>query len=389
MALWATQPTSSRCRKRSISFRDLDVRVLCDLVSKMNRIVAWSTVLLLCLSGSAFAQPAPSPEEVQQAQARWGEGKAFFDSGNYESARLAFKQAYMLFQHPAFLQNLGEAELRCGRQVDAARHLSQFIRSANGATPAQRDAAKKSLKKASEKLGVVVVETNTDDAEVRVDDDVIGRSPLGALQWFVEPGAHAVSARKEGYLDGTEKVDVAIGPPKNVFVKLQRVIGGADDAKADPSQNSNPAQGVSTGAIDSSVASNDSKGTSVQPRTIVLIGGAGLAVGALGLGVYYAAKVHSDNTHIDDLFAPVGGDSATTCATPSTATKEACAALVTEGPQLQRDRNARTALLLAGGVLGAATVATFFLWPARAPRSTAVLPDVGPGRGGVVVVGRF
>src|ERR1043166_9387559 len=119
---------------------------------------------LVMAGSSLLAQPAPTPEEVQQAQARWGEGKAFFDAGNYESARVAFKQAYTVFQHPAFLQNLGEAELRCGRQVEAARHLSQFIRTANAATPTQRDAAKKSLKKASETLGSVVVETNTDDA---------------------------------------------------------------------------------------------------------------------------------------------------------------------------------------------------------------------------------
>src|SRR5438046_2562708 len=101
----------------SISFRDLPARVRCEIVSKMNRIVAWSSVVLMCVCAPAFAQPAPTPEEVQQAQARWGEGKSFFDSGNYESARLAFKQAYMLFQHPAFLQNLGEAELHCGRLV--------------------------------------------------------------------------------------------------------------------------------------------------------------------------------------------------------------------------------------------------------------------------------
>src|SRR6185369_12399263 len=116
----------------------------------MTGIVARVTLVVLCWSASGFAQPAPSPEEVQQAQARWSEGKAFFDAGNFESARVAFKQAYTVFPHPAFLQNLGEAELRCGRSVEAARHLSQFIRNATSATAAQRDAAKNSLKKASE-----------------------------------------------------------------------------------------------------------------------------------------------------------------------------------------------------------------------------------------------
>src|SRR5258706_14986323 len=108
----------------------------------------------------AFAQPAPTPEEVQQAQARWNEGKAFFDAGNFEAARVAFKQAYTVFPHPVFLQNLGEAELRSGRNVEAARHFEAFLRTSSSSSGAQRDQARKSLKKAAAKLGSVVVDTN-------------------------------------------------------------------------------------------------------------------------------------------------------------------------------------------------------------------------------------
>src|SRR5262249_13565895 len=90
------------------------------------------------------AQPAPSPHEVQQARNRWDEGKAAFDGGKFEEARIAFKQAYSVYPHPAFLQNLGEAELRTGRVVDAARHLADYLRLATSASTVQRNAAKKS-----------------------------------------------------------------------------------------------------------------------------------------------------------------------------------------------------------------------------------------------------
>ena len=142
-----------------------------------SRLVPPLSALAFCVTLPLFAQPAPTPEEVKQAQVRWNEGKASFEAGNFEAARIAFKQPYIVYPHPVFLQNLGEAELRCGRQVEAARHLSQFIRTAN-ATPTQRDAAKKSLKKASEALGSVVVETNTDDSPFLVDsisEELAGR----------------------------------------------------------------------------------------------------------------------------------------------------------------------------------------------------------------------
>ncbi len=360
----------------------------------MSRIVTCVVWVALCWHSPAFAQPAPTPEEVQQAQARWAEGKAFFDAGNYESARVAFKQAYTVFPHPAFLQNLGEAELHCGRQVEAARHLSQFIRTATAGTALQRDAAKKSLKKASEKLGSLIVETNADDAEVHVDDDIIGRSPLGSMQWFVEPGAHAVVARKEGYLDGTERVDVAIGPPKNVFVKLQRVITGAADDVTPPGA----APGAKSDAplatpLEPSVAPEAKKGLTLQPRTLVLMGGAVLTVAALGLAGFFETEVHNDvselNTARSNLTPVKGLASAQWCVAPSMSAKPACDRVGVEGSRLERDKNIRNGLLITGGVLGVATVATYFLWAPRSARSTALLAEVGPGRVEVMVVGRF
>jgi PEGA domain len=363
----------------------------------MNRIIVWITVVLMSVGAPAFAQPAPTPEEVQQAQARWGEGKAFFDAGNYEAARVAFKQAYTVFPHPAFLQNLGEAELRCGRQVDAARHLSQFIRTATAGTTAQRDAAKKSLKKATEKLGSVIVETNAEDAEVHVDDDVIGRSPLGSMQWFVEPGAHSVIARKEGYLDGIEKIDVAIGPPKNVFVKLQRVVGSvADDASPQAAANVAKPEPASAGQIEPPVGSapDTKKGPVMQPRTLVLIGGAVLTVGAFGLAGFFATEVGSDlseQSAAQQNLVPVAGvvPEKWCAGTLTLSAKAACDHLAVTGVRVRRDQMARNGLLIAGGVLGVATVATYFLWPARPNRSPAVALDLGPDRRGVMVYGQF
>src|SRR5262245_59789765 len=90
--------------------------------------LALAALAVVATSRFAAAQPAPTPEEVQQAQIRWNEGKKYFDAGNYEAARVAFKQAYTVFPHAAFLQNLGEAELRSGRNVEAARHFTAFLR---------------------------------------------------------------------------------------------------------------------------------------------------------------------------------------------------------------------------------------------------------------------
>lgn len=339
---------------------------------------------------AAFAQPAPTAEEVQQAQARWSEGKAAFEAGNFEAARLAFKQAYSVLPHPAFLQNIGEAELRTGRMVEAARHLSQYLRTASSSAP-QREAAKKSLQKAAEHLAAVVVETNVDDAEVRVDDEVVGKSPLGSAVWYVDPGEHAVVIRKDGYAEGAGRVYVLSGETKTITVALNATptqgagavsFGSASAAPASP-QTAESAPAASTGP-------------GVQPRTVVLIGGAALTLVGVGIGTAYAFKTGSDTDAYDTAFAQknaVAGTSANACANPAGgAASAACRTLRDSADQIDRDRMMRNVSFIAAGVVGAATVATFFLWrPARnaTTATVAIAPSVGPQQRGIEIVGRF
>jgi hypothetical protein len=336
---------------------------------RSRRIFGLLSALVFAASG-ALAQPAPTPEEVQQAQVRWNEGKAFYDAGNFEAARVAFKQAFTIFPHPVFLQNLGEAELRAGRSVEAARHLEAFLRTANTASAAQRESAKKSLKKASEKLASIVISTNETDAEIRVDEDVVGRSPLGALEWYLEPGRHVVVARKEGYLDGSEQVFVTIGASKTVVVRVQRV--------AEAGSSPEPA---ARGSIDPPHVADTS---SLEPRTIVLASGVVLTVAALTLGTVYVARVATDRSRIDDARITVRG--ASDCGPPSPLA--ACADLAHYATRLPTDRNVRNAAFVSAGVLGAATAAAWLLWR-PAPRNLALGGFIEPGQYGLAIFGNF
>jgi len=333
---------------------------------------------LVFLASSALAQPAPTPEEVQQAQVRWNEGKAFFDSGNFEAARVAFKQAYTVFPHPVFLQNLGEAELRTGRNVEAARHFEAFLRASSSASSAQRDLAKKSLRRAAETLGSMVIEANADDAEIRVDDEVVGRTPLGSLEWYVEPGRHVVVARKEGYLDGSEQVFVPAGAAKTVVVRVQRVAGGADASSAVPG---------APGAEASAGPPKRAERTPLSPRTLVVAGGAVLTLAALTVGTVYAVRVGSDASHVESARArlpePERG------CVGDAAPPGVCDELARYRTRLPVDQNARNVAFGVAGVLGAATIVTFLVWPRRSPDAVVVSGMVESGQYGFALSGRF
>jgi tetratricopeptide (TPR) repeat protein len=360
-------------------------------------------------STSASAQPAPTPEEVQQAQIRWGEGKVAFDAGNYEAARIAFKQAFTVFPHPAFLQNLGEAELRTGRLVEAARHLSEYLRSvSNSGSPAQRDMAKKSLQKASARLGSLIIETNVTDAEVRVDDETVGRSPLGSAPWFVEPGRHTVTVRREGYQDAAQTVDVAVGPSKNVSIAVQPLAGaGAPAPGAASPSTAAPARAETPAAVAGSNPDRRAMGGEPAPvsgRTAVLVTGAGLALIGLGLGIAYTVKVSGDANDVDQASQAVqnaAGTDTRSCipdsinALPAARrdpARNACDSLGRMVDRLHADQAIRDGSFVAGAVVGVATAAAFFLWPAsRDPAASSIhaAPFASHEMRGIAVRGRF
>jgi len=340
---------------------------------------------------------------VQQAQVRWNEGKAYFDAGNFEAARVAFKQAYTVFPHAAFLQNLGEAELRTGRHVEAARHFTAFLRASSTGSPAQRELAKKSLAKAAERLGSIIVTTNVDDAEIRIDDEVVGRSPLGSLAWFVEPGRHLITARKDGYLDGTERIDVAIGPPRPVLVRVQRVVGGTSEP---PPDDPKPGRAPAVVSPPVSVANERTSGglavgaeprrTAIPARTVVLLGGAALTVGAAAVGTVYAWRTSDASTRVDSAHrgvADINRDEPLSVCHPDVpkdaASIDACQRYSDEQTQYHADRRIRDIALVGAGVLGVATVATFFIWRPRSAPPVSVGPALSPSAPGVVVFGNF
>src|SRR5258706_5056331 len=105
----------------------------------------------LLAAAPSFADP-PN-EAVKMARRRFQEGVAAVDAGNYEAARVAFQQAYALKPHPSVLRNLGQAELKTGRYVEAARHLSTFVRDTTYGTTPEREAAAKSLAQAETQVG--------------------------------------------------------------------------------------------------------------------------------------------------------------------------------------------------------------------------------------------
>ena len=355
-------------------------------------------LIVLTWALPCFAEPAP--EQIKVARKRFQEGVAAADARNYEAARVAFQQAYALKPHPSVLRNLGQAELETGHYLDAARHLSTFIRDTTFGTPSERESAKKSLAEAETKIGRLILEVDVPGAEIAVDGEMSGRSPLGADPIYVEPGQRVVRVQKDGYdlyeqaqtfeSDRVIRLKVALrpsGPLPTEAASVSRTSPTLIEPViiAPPPDRSRPA-----GPSPFTPAPDSVERSGVDSRTIVLISGAGLTVLAAGFGVgltLQGVSLDDDATKqralVNEKFGPSGCSS-------GNATQRECVKLEDTLDRRNRANAIGQGAFIAAGVLGAATVVGFFLWP-RSHTSVAPYASIGPtGEGAVLgVAGKY
>jgi len=319
----------------------------------------------------------------EQALARWKEGAAAFSAGRYETARNAFLQAYSIRPHPAFLQNLGEAELRTGHYVEAATHLRDYLQ-AGIAKPDERAKALASFEGAMIHVGRLVIEATVAAAEVRVDGKDLREPASEPRPLLVSPGVHAISASKAGYVTAQRQVDVGEGVVTHVKLELAPLI---PDRSADEIPLRKLDEPAPTRA---NVATNHRS----DLRSISIIVGAGLTTIALGTGTYFAIKRSGDLQRANELrtqLSPYNTASGLACFKPLPETAGWCSELNDRMDAINFETAGERIAFVSGAVLGVATLAAVFLWPRESGSSptASLVPFAGRQATGLQLVGSY
>jgi hypothetical protein len=227
---------------------------------------------------AAVAAPLTPQEE---ATARFQTGLRYYDAQDFESARLAFTQAYAVLKRPGILLNLALSELYSDRPVEALEHLDVLLAEPDLAAD-DRAHAKKAYDTAFAKTGHIAVEAPA-EAEVSIDGKrVLPRRPLV----HVAPGAHEVEA-KLGEETKRERVNARPGETTNVTL----AFGVARDAPGGPFTTDPPADG------------SGRDGTFWGIRSIGGLSLVGLGAVALGVGLAFKIDQSTEGDRVTDLQA--------------------------------------------------------------------------------------
>lgn len=259
---------------------------------------------MLCAAPAA-AQPKPDkpPSDVQTDRARQlhKEADELFKKNDFERARVAYLAAWALKKHFQIAASLGDCELRLGRYRDAAEHLTFALRELPATSDWQsvRDGATKMLADAKTHVGAVTLTVNVADADVSVDQTVVGKTPL-LDPIFLDPGAHTIEVKKVGFIAKRVDVDAKAGKtePQDVTLDSEGSTTGAGGAPPDSTS-------TGTGGAGGGSSTPPPSGKSVP----LIVSGTVLAVVGVGIGATLVGVGASAAGDRDELLGKLGGDS--------------------------------------------------------------------------------
>jgi hypothetical protein len=234
--------------------------------------------------------------DVKQADARnhFDAGTLAFDQARFADAALEFEQAYALEPAWQVLYNLGAVYAALGRSAEAAAAFELYLEQGVGSIGADRGREVESeLARQRAKTGELEITVSDSGAELRVDNRLVGRSPL-PRPIRLSAGSHTVDAVLERRTSEHREVIVRAGDHARLSVTLVPTLAP---------QGSQP-RPLMAAAVPAAVVHEDSSSGTAQRIASYAIGGLGL----VGVGVGVAVVASGQSKHLDAVDLANAGD---------------------------------------------------------------------------------
>lgn len=233
-------------------------------------------LLILALVLSARAVEAAPPDKATQAEALIREGIELRRLSDDQAALVKFQAAVNIEASPRAVAQLGLCELAVGRFSHAVEHLTFAMHATKDKWVASKKAIlRESLEQAKARVGRVEVVAEPSGAEVFVNGERIGATPLvGPV--LTNEGSVDVQVRKEGFEPQSRSLSLKGGQYQKIAITLE------------PIKPKDLGPAMATAEAPSADADVAAHAAAEQPRWIAptkwaLLGAAGLGV---ALGTY-------------------------------------------------------------------------------------------------------
>lgn len=246
-----------------------------------------STLALVCitLACAATARGASAePDRVAEGRNHFTRGVEYYKDEDYRNAMVEFKRAYELAPNYKLLYNLSQTAQEMKDYAFALKSLERYLSDGGNDISAERRAeVTASIKKLKQRVAEVALTSNTNNAEILVDDISVGRTPLsGAL--LVSAGRRTITLTKGGQT-ATRTIEVAGGEHAELSVDLEsaepKSVALARSDRTEPAHTEPPDVGKTKRA--------EPKESAAPPQGETHHGSGATWVGVVATGVFAVA----------------------------------------------------------------------------------------------------
>src|SRR6188768_3844298 len=210
------------------------------------------------------------------------------------------------------------------------------------------------LNEMREAVGTVRVVVNKDGAEIVVEQQVVGSSPL-TREIYLNPGRRLLEARLANGGHGQQTLEVQAGKSYRVALIVEPPPSEPGPSSRAVSSNSAP-----TSAMPPAPPA-DQRGTSRTWTPVFITGGLALAAAAVGTG--FAIDAQSAKNDGEKALSNAEAEFGSNPCTPAKGGGSELCQSVNELQDRRKSSNtAATASFIAGGVFALAAVGSYFLW---------------------------
>jgi len=164
-------------------------------------------IALVCFSSLAFAEPPPLAESLTgEAKAQYASARLLYGDADYNGALVKFTAAWRTSRDPRLLWNMAACEKNLRHYAKALRYVRMYAADTSGlVADKDRDEARELIKVMEPLTAVVRLEVSEPGAEVTVDGEVVGTSPL-VEPIVVDLTARRVTAKKDGFREASSEL---------------------------------------------------------------------------------------------------------------------------------------------------------------------------------------
>ena len=175
------------------------------------------------LVGVALLSPPAAAQNAGKAQTYLVEGETAANKGDWKAALAAFQKAHDASPSGPTAVRVAGALYELGRLLEAQKAYREAVdEHGSSLFGADKKKAQERLDELSKKIGTLEVRVSEPDAQVRIDDEIVGASPLPTRK--IATGEHTVKVTKAGFSPASKTVMVGGGDQVTlVEVQLQPV----------------------------------------------------------------------------------------------------------------------------------------------------------------------